>query len=255
MLTKRVIINSKDRNIDLSRSTGDFVVNLEDSYNLQSIDRITIESITISNLVYNINELTNVLRFTEGAGPINIMTLPVGQYNITEFMDEVENKLNSIGSTTFSVSQNSITKKIEIVNPNITFSILSDSPINKILGLPSTQNSASVFDGITNILVCQFTPDLGGTDILYCHSKALAEYNSITSSSGSSSIVTYVSFDSTPFGGTVTRFVNDSEIDMVSYSTPRNISTVDIKIRDSDGNIPDLQNSNVILVIKAYLNE
>jgi len=255
MLTKRVIINSKDRNNDLSRSSSDFVVNLDDSYNLQNVDRVTVESITVSNLVYNVNSLTDQIRFTEGAGPIITRTVPIGQYNITDFMTAVETALNSIGSNTFAVSQNSVTKKIEIVNPNISFFILGDSSINKLLGLPNTQNSVSVFDGITNILICDYTPDLGGTDILYVHSKALAEYNSITSSRGSSSIVSYISFHETPFGGTSTRYINDSEMEMVNYTNPRNISTCDIKIRDASGNIPDLQNSNVVLILKAYLNE
>jgi hypothetical protein len=255
MISKRLILNNKDRNIALSQSSSHFIINLKDSFHLQSVQSVAVESCTLTNLVYNINETNNTIRWTEGAGPIITRSLPSGQYTLTEFMDELIVQLNSIGSAVFNVVQDVVTKKIVITNATISFFILGESTINPVLGLPSTHNSVSVVGGGTNTLNCDYTPNLGGTDTLYLHSKALSEWNSITSSAGSTSIISYISFHDTPFGGTATRFITDTEGSMINFSIPRNLQNIDLKVRDANGNIVDLQNSEIIIVLKAYLSE
>jgi len=252
MQTKRIIINSKDRDYNLSRSSSDFVVNLNNNL-LQQVNKLTVESVTITNVIYNVPQNTNIY-WTEGiGGQIYNKTLPYGSYTLTEFMDELKNQLNSIGSSTFDVYQDLVTKRIVINNPSFSFTIYSYSTINHILGVPSNVNSSSTLTA-PYVLNCPYVPNLGGEDILYIHSKALAEFNSVTSSSASSSILTYISFFQTAFGGTYTNFNNDYNLELIEFSIPRDLTTIDIKVRNKNGEIVDLQNTDVVIILKFYLN-
>lgn len=250
MLNKRLIINSKDRGI-LSTSSSDFVVRLHDP-NLQSVARVTVESVSVSNLVYNINESNNVLHWTEDNGSIDNgpKIIPVGQYDLDVFTTTLQTLLNATGTNTFVVEQENHTSKFKITNTSAQFQFLPESTAFDLIGL--APDSQSVVTGTDNVLRCAFTPDLGGVDKLYIHSKTLAEYNTITSSVGSASILTYVSFHDTAFGNLQTRFINDAALEQVEYSSPKNLNNIDIKVRDENGRIVDLQNSNVVVVLKVY---
>jgi hypothetical protein len=253
MQTKRIIINSKDRDYNLSRSSSDFIVNLN-NFILQNVSRVSVESVTITNVIYNVPANTNIY-WQEGIGPIINRTLPEGSYTLTEFMDELKLQLNSIGSNTFDVTQDVVTKKVIITNPSVFYTIYSYSTINPILGLPTNINSVSLSVGPDFILNCPYLPNLGAEDLLYVHSRAISEFNSVTTSASSSSILTYISFHETAFGSTSTRFNNDLQLELINYTVPRDLTTVDVKVRNAKGEIVNLQNTDVIVVLKFYLDE
>ena len=253
MNTKRLIINSKNRDTTLSKSGTDFVISFQESISLQNVSKISVESISMSNLVYNVNETNNEVRWTEGGGAIHIVQMEVGQYVLVDYMTALEALFNSIGSNTFNVTQNPVNKKLIIDNPNTAFVVQSNGSMNRVIGLSSENNSPSV--GVNNILNAPFTLDLGGADMLFLHSRKISEYNSINSN-GPSSVLTYISFSETSFGGFCTREPNDENFESIEYTVPVNLGgNIDFKVRDISGNIIDLQNSHVILILRCYLVE
>lgn len=251
MLSKRLILNSKDRNPILSKSSTDFVVSLNDTA-LQSVKQITVESVSVSNLQYNVNEYNNAIRWTETGGTVDsgLLELAVGQYDIDEFVLLLTTLLNSTGNGDFEVAHELPKYKLKITNTTVDFKFIPSSCFD-LIGLELDLSESKV-SGSDNVLYASYTPDLGGANKLYVHSKALAEYDTITSAVGSASILTYVSFHDTAFGNNSTRFINDPDLESISYSTRRPLNSIDVKIRDVSGNIVDLQNSDIVLVLKVY---
>ncbi len=253
MLSKRLILNSKDRDPFTSRSSTEFTVSLHDQ-DLTAVKMLTVESVSVSNLVYNVNETNNVLDWEEDGGSIahGPQTLAVGQYDIDDFIVLLQTLLNTTGTSTFQVTQETHTQKLKITNTSTTFEFkYATSTAFKLIGF-AEQDLTSVKESGVDVLYANYTPDLGGVDKLYIHSKTLAESNTISSSVGSASVLTYISFSDTPFGNSNTRYINDERLEMVTYSTPRTLNRIDMKVRDESGNIVDLNNSNVVVILKIY---
>jgi len=256
MSYKRVIINSKDRNKQYNDNPNNFIVNIKDGFHLQQITKIQVESVTISNLQYNINRNNNVILWQEGiAGPQISRTIEPGQYTTQELIDELIIQLNSIGSATFNVTQDAITKKIIITNTSVLFKIYKESSINPVIGLSSDSDNNSVLLLGVNTLTSPFLPNLGGLDMVFIHSRSLAGQESINTYKGVSSVLSYLSLGDTPFGATTSRFIPDQEIEQIIYSVPRNIKNIDIKVRDEYGQLVDLSGSNVIIVLRVFSSE
>ena len=253
MSYKRVIINSKDRNRQYNDNSNNFQVNIKDGYHLQQVNKIQVESCTMTNLQYNVNSNNNTILWQEGiAGPQITRTIEPGQYSTIELMDELIIQLNSIGSSTFNVVQDAITKKIIITNTSVLFKVYKESIINSVIGLSSVVDSQSVLISGVNTVESPFLPNVGGLDMVFFHSRTLAGQESINSYKGVSSVLSYLSLSDTPFGSTVTRFIPDQHIEEIVYSTPRNIKNIDIKCRDEYGNLISLSNSNVIIVLRVF---
>lgn len=253
MSYKRVIINSKDRNKEYNNNPNNFQLSIKDGYHLSQVNKIQVESVSLTNLQYNINSNNNTILWQEGiAGPQITRTVTPGQYSTIELMDELIVQLNSIGSTTFNVTQDAITKKIIITNTSVLFKVYKESSINSVIGLSSDADSNSVLLSGVNTLESPFLPNVGGLDTVFIHSRALAGQESINSYKGVSSVLSYVSLAETPFGSSVTRFIPDQNIEEIVYSTPRNIQNIDIKCRDEYGNLIQLSNSNVIIVLRVF---
>lgn len=67
------------------------------------------------------------LDFKEGAGPELQATLNIGNYTLTEFVDEVKRALDSAGDYTYDVALDRATRKITISSADGNFSILCTS--------------------------------------------------------------------------------------------------------------------------------
>ena len=75
-------------------TTDDFSVNFENHRSLHQIVRIVNKSVDIPNVFYNINSYgydidnlgNNTYRWINTASVLQTVVLPVGQYNLTEFL-------------------------------------------------------------------------------------------------------------------------------------------------------------------------
>jgi len=250
---KRVVINSDQRLNESTTSTNNFSVDIKDSFDLQGISHIAVESVSCSNLQYNINSSNNVIRVDNGGLSVSL-TMTQGQYDITQFMTALQALLNTLAPT-FTVSQDAITKKllIESTGPQFTFHKASTT-MDKVIGLSfgTSVGISSSIVGLVETIIPTNVPNLGGLDAVFFHSRQLAGHSASNATVGTISLLSYMSFFDIPFGGSGTRYVNDIEMSKIRYSQPRNISVIDIKARDVNGNLVELQNSPVQIIIRCY---
>ena len=131
---KRVVINSDQRLNESASSTNNFSVDIKDSFDLQGISHIAVESVSCSNLQYNINSSNKVIRVDNGFLSVSL-TMAEGQYDISQFMTALQALLNTLAPT-FTVSQNAITKKLLIESTGAQFTFhKAATTMDKIIGL------------------------------------------------------------------------------------------------------------------------
>jgi len=241
----RVILSSHQK---ISGENNNFTVELKESYGLQQISHIAVESASIPKLEYNINSRNNILMFKYGLGLMIPLVFNPGQYDITTLLTTLKNKLDtSAGGIFFTVSQDSITRKITITSSGQAFEFGSGSTIFGVLGfVPGTTVIGNL--SVTALRL----PDLGGTLTAFVHSNALANGSTLNASVGSISVLTSVDFSDVPFGSYGHFQTSDIELSKIRFSQPRNLSVIDVKVRDIDGNLLTIDNSEVLVVIRCY---
>ena len=247
----RVVINNKQR---ITGTARDFTVDLKESYGLQQISHIAVESITVPNLQYNVTSSTNSLRISIGASLTQTLTIEQGQYDISQFMLAIQNGLDTLsGLAEWTISQDAISRKIQFLNSNQTFTIFhTASTMYNEVGITDELDRVAVASGPNWVVVANRVPDLGGVSCAFIHSNALANSSTINARVGAISVLSYVSFADTPFGGLAHRAINDIELSKIRYSQPRNLSVVDIRVRTEDGSLIDMQNGEVQIVLRCY---
>jgi len=265
-LEKLLVISSEDKDSS-SNSNSDFVVSLKETYYTQNIDRIMIKDIIVPNVFPNIRgdnygtSQNNQFRLVDSFGSLlSLITIPEGQYLISTFGVPPANDLlvalkagidPIIAPETVTITINPITQKL-----NFTFSggIGYDfaptplSPLNNVLGIERPTNVPSLS------LNAQSLTDLGGYPMVYVHSKKLAESNGIDGDFGLISLAEAVSLTEAPFGSYAYRQNNDDELSSVIYDNPRNLSRIQIILRDNKGNKLDIGTHTMTVIFKAILS-
>lgn len=240
-------ISSKDRDPALSRSPSDFTISFGNSPGVQSVKRVVVKQISIPNTVYNINPNNNQFQY-KTATSITIVTVPVGQYSISQFKTAFESALSGVGMT---IDLNNITKKYEFATttPIEYLSLAEGNLMGDVLGI-QTGSGADVGTFSANGL-----PNLSGLNEVYIQSNKLADNsNMISSANQATPVIACVPLTS-EFGG-YTHYLSSHDIlDEVQYASQRlgkNLQQIDIKIVDRDGNIVDLHGLEFEMVLKMF---
>ena len=246
-MKKVIVINSNDR---VSGTASDFTVQLKDDIYSQNIFAIGIQQISIPNTVYNINSLNNTFQIKRTVD-INFTTyiIPQGQYTVGELLSYLNATILLSGGAIFTASQTPITFKIRfnVDLPGYSFK----GSLGDAVGFLSDTTytiAGSVFD-------MPFLPNLVGADVISVHSRKLAENRGIDSDSGAINLIDVVSMSGCGFGSyCVKRF--DPEM-LIAFDSPRNLSTIDIRLRLNQGDIIDIGicNFNMIFTIYNSLDE
>lgn len=120
-----IIIDSRDRNIDVNPQPNNYEIDLEKYlYNIISLELISAD---IPNTEYIINSDNNLLHFEETNNTELIATIPIGNYSLTTLSNAIQTQLNIVGSSTYSVSTNDYNRISEIFSEN-TSRITSNAP-------------------------------------------------------------------------------------------------------------------------------
>ena len=250
-LPKLLVINSKDKDVS-SISNSNFEIQAQEKYLLQGISRIVIVEATVPNLFANINEDNNILDFKEAGGPLLQAFLPVGQYNVTQLISALESEIESLVSVgnVPTITLDPITNKL-IINMSATgLIILGNSTIAEVIGLIPGQDAVNV--GLQTLL--PRIVNLSGLPIVYLHSKALSSSYGIDAGKGLTNLVVAVPLNEAPYGSYATLLPKDLAISEIVYDSPRNITTLDIRLRDSQGKLLDIENMHITLVVKIYFS-
>ena len=250
-LPKLLVINSKDKDVG-SVSNSNFEIQAQEKYLLQGISRIVIVEATVPNLFTNINEDNNILDFKEVGGPLLQAFLPIGQYNVTQLISALETEIESlvtVGNVP-TITLDPITNKL-IINMSATgLIIFGNSTIAEVIGLIPGQDLLNV--GLQTLL--PRIVNLSGLPIVYLHSKALSSSYGIDAGKGLTNLVVAIPLNEAPYGSYATLLPKDLAVSEIVYDSTRNITNIDIRLRDSQGKLLDIENMHITLVVKIYFS-
>jgi hypothetical protein len=248
-LEKLVTISSDDKDPD-SVSNSNFQVTLRESYYTQNIIRILIKECTVPNCFYNLSDGTNngkqnnLLTYNDSKNAQSFSVTPA-QYNVDQFITALIAGFLSNGDVVV-ITQDELTQKL-IFNFTQSTTLFVSSPMAPVLG-------------ITEDLIClagvptsaQFPPDLSGVNAVNIHSAVLGESNGIDGNSGLINLLERVSLHDIPFGSFGYKQNNDNDLAMVTYAQPKNLQRIDIRLRDTQGNILNIGTKKMSIILKVY---
>lgn len=249
-LEKLITISSDDKDPD-SVSNSNFWVSLKETYYTQNIIRILIKEATVPNCFYNLSnglnngKQNNVLNYVDENKINKSFEITPGQYNIDQFIAALIAGFNSNGDA-LTITQDELTQKLIFTFPFYK-NIFSSSSISPVLG-------------ITDDLKCQpgvptysyFPPDLSGINAVNIHSSIMAEGNGVDGNFGIINLLERVSLHDIPFGSFGYKQNNDSDLATISYAQPKNLNRIDIRLRDTQGNVLNIGTKKMSIVIKCY---
>lgn len=191
-----------DSSLRSSGTNSDFTFQTSQNNSIQTKCKVSLQSMTFVNSIYQITSLNNTLNFTVvTAGPTtNNYTLSVsaGNYTINELVSVIRNSMNNLTSSNNTsippVNVNNYTGKLSwrkytpdetqalATEVSATYNLLSTSSIKDILGFTDTfsfTNVSSTMPNMYNVrpldyfyLICpninssSYAPNIGGNSIL-----------------------------------------------------------------------------------------
>ena len=120
-LTKdyHVIIDSRDRNHDVFPTTSEYEVYFNTVY--KDVVSIELLSAEIPHSGYPVNSNNNELHFQETNAQVSgntyyTATIPQGSYTATELATKIQEKMNLVGQSTYTISIDSNSRKFKIIS-------------------------------------------------------------------------------------------------------------------------------------------
>lgn len=246
---KILVINSRDRKIG---TTAEFELYFNDS-SCQQVQKVLIKDVFVPNLFFNITEDNNILSFQQGATTLSAGIL-TGQYTIDQLIVALTTAINAVltGGTIVTITKSLIEYTLTFTFTGGSINAISMyelSTISKIIGLNADTPPLAVNQ-------MQEPYNLTGVEFVQVHSPQLGETHGLDGGvNGYISLVETVSLSNTPFGSTAHRQNNDDELSSIIYEQPRNLSRINIILRDDTGKKLVLpSNSNFSIMIKIYFD-
>lgn len=245
-----MVLNSKFRTAD-SASVSDFTISIGQSI---SINQSVVQAVTLPNTVYNINDTNNVAFVNLIGLGTYVILVPVGQYNLVDFITALQTLLSGIdiGAT---VVQNPLTLKLDFTfSYPASFSTQSNSPLSKVLGTYVNNTGSPV--SYPAIPVTSFSafalPNLTGLRNIYICSRILGQgVNSILENGVNLPLVLNMP-NTAPFGSVNYFECNETLLNLKTYKQGQNTQYIDIQLRDIDGNIIDLNGQEWGMTMLVY---
>jgi hypothetical protein len=226
-----------------------------------------VKEATVPNVFPNIRgedygtSQNNIISFNTSSTDYNV-TLPEGQYRIDpspsvppevdDFVGNLQDAINAVSPSTVDLSYNELTGRIEFqVTAGADVTFYASSLMADVLGLTS---DLLVTLGLPDPIPSNGLVDLSGYQNVYIHSKEIADTAAIDGDFGLISVVTPINLSDAPYNSYAYRKNDDDELSLILYEQPRNLSRINIKLRDNKGNILPIGTHNMNLVLKAYLS-
>lgn len=245
MTTQFVVINSAYRTSD-SRSTSDFTYNIGSSI---ETDYVTIKSVSIPHIEYNINPFKNKLRISSGGVDYDL-TIPIGQYDVSQLITQLQIQIVATLGGTCVITLDPITQKLNF-QASVGIKISRDktvSSLSKYLGIFYGTGYYPTIDSTD--FDAQGLPVLQGPNNYYLASNVLSQgFSSILTNGQRVPIIMPVPV-TVEYGQIQQYESNDTELNTKQFSRPQNIQNIDIKIYDDDLNVVDLHGQDVEVILK-----
>jgi hypothetical protein len=239
-------LNSNNANsVDLNQRHI-FTTNDQD---LHQIRHVSLKSALICNSEYNIHSGNNVFNYNDGVA--RTVTLPVGQYDITTFLTDL-NALVQALTPTLVISQNALTQKLNFTaGVNISIDSIGTDATNTmapVLGMTADQGASMNFDAPS-------LPDLTGLKHVYIVSRNLSNATQLlTGASGEQKLPIFADVPiNSSFGVYTIDNTNSSEtLDYSDYHGFKNLSEIDIQLVDEFGRVIEFNGLPWILMLRVY---
>ena len=270
------IVDSRDRDHSVYPDSNSYVVYFPESY--RDVLSVELLSIDVPKTQYNVHSNNNILHLIAGAddNATVSVTIPVGEYNITDLLNTIKTSLNAnggAGGATYDVTVDASTRRVTIkqtANATAAFKLITGeikpsygnstthvgyktSTIAKILGYRAqlkkdNNNSEIVSEGSYNIL---------GESLVIMKLDAL-EKNEGTSNVFRDSFAR-LSLADKSYGDYKSLKVSDFGSKCISRFNPSlgNLSKLNVKFYNQDGSLYDFNGSehSFTLEIRAKYNK
>ncbi len=259
MANSRVIyISNDDKDIEESKSNSDYICYLKERISVQESTYAILKTITVCNNLYNVRDASygtasnNTFVFSELAPPATFaVTLSNGQYILSDFITELENKMNAVlVSGTVAITVDQPTGKLIFTCTGTQIQVFSGQNGNTAYELVG--NDEKLNSILSGIVPMPYLPDLAGIQNVYIESRELAPAQGNDPSFGLINIVGQVNLSDVPFGGYGHFQANDDELAILNYKNTRNIQRIDIKIVDRQGNVMPVGNARSEISLKYF---
>jgi hypothetical protein len=233
------LINSYDRITGVAENCTVNNQNFNDSFSFR------VSKVFIPFTFYNITSNNNILKILSGVTTYTI-TVPVGQYTITQLLSNLTTQLNALSVGTFTVTAGATSYMITITNASTQFQYLgTQSTINKVLGFTATNTTLALTTTGTLIY------NLGGTDWIDIISRTLtnSESKSRTTNNSGSNILIRIPTSEFSFGQTI--FFQG--FTPHQWSWRMNLEeAIDLQLVDQYGNQLDLNGRDYSITLKFH---
>lgn len=255
-------ISAHDR-VDLNQNTSAFsidVPSLVESF--QNVLAIQMISASIPSSFYNVDTFDldenkdPTLEFYYNGGLV-VLTIPRGQYIVqservapfatNDLLSTIETQFNTVTGSNITFSYDPIKTKLSVSHATNTLEIKQDNLDNNLwykLGFLKTQ-------GPSTTLVADSLPNLSGVQQLFIHINQLSNNSIDLDKENGISLIGSV-LVTAPYGSNNNYEIKSSMANLLKYNNPRNISFLDIRLRDSRGRLINLNGQDWTVVIKSY---
>jgi len=264
-LIKNMTLSSADKDSG-SKNNSEFQTTVKERYLVQSVQKIVLRQALVPNVFYNMVEgsegmgsRTNTLIYSyTGSLIAHLITVPPGFYTVTELIAELKTQfLASLNpTTTLNITYNSINQKLTFTTTGIQILFRGQSTMLTALGFIPGIDTSFILDP-SNESLGSITPPysvaLNGMPSVFIHCS-IAENASIDASAGITSMCVEIPFSGVPYGGYASYISHDSEMSGITYETPRNLSTISVRLRSIVGDRLDIGNATLSLTFRAYIS-
>ncbi|NNF86547.1 MAG: hypothetical protein HKM26_08340 [Winogradskyella sp.] len=162
-------------------------------------------------------------------------------------MTKIETEFNAVTGSNITFSYDPIKTKLSVSHATNTLEIKQDNLDNNLwykLGFLKTQ-------GPSTTLVADSLPNLSGVQQLFIHINQLSNNSIDLDKENGISLIGSV-LVTAPYGSNNNYEIKSSMANLLKYNNPRNISFLDIRLRDSRGRLINLNGQDWTVVIKSY---
>jgi len=258
--TSLFVLSAHDRD-DKNDTTSRFSIDIPSRVDcFRNLSAVQLISATIPNSAYNIDSYdlsrqdpTIELYYS---GIPNIITIPRGQYVIStdrtspadnDLLTVIETEFNTITGQTLTWSFDPV-KNLLTMTASVGFlEIRNVNSYWELLGFNQIESPA-------NSITAQTIPNLQGIPELFIHINELSSGASDLDNENGISLVASVLVDS-PFGTYSHYQLGASLANLIRFTSPRNVSSLSVTLRDSKGRIVDLNDQDFTLVFRSYYSQ
>ncbi len=184
MVLQQLNINSLARQNYNTTTSSNFRINLANPLT-GIIKNIRLKSATIPNTLYNIVSGVNFILIVDSSGN-NTITVPPGNYTVSQFVAELQNQLNATSPDTYTVAYDNISGKITITSSFAGFQLLPSNVVvsdsGEIFSSPPSLNYQIGFNplltytSVAGVLEAPNVPSLSGLEHVYIRIAQVSQY-------------------------------------------------------------------------------